>query len=359
MRSSQQSMVAASGPRALKTRGMFVGAVTLVVAACAATGPSPPLPAASIATGASPAPTLAAATEASPTAPPPTAAPYIPGPAIVPFGDPIVVDRLVTSATTAGHGIRVSVRADFGRFASADGLWVTTTLENVGGNMLRWTTDGCGIHVGLSARTGVDWAYGAEQPEPFKTYKDWVLDRYSNWEPYPIHLETTPEWGVDKGEFGCADLAVGHELEPGGRIAARHFVRAVTGRGGKYGLPPAGPVLLTGSFDGWRRGKEDPDTVRHEPLFVHLAVELVDGRDPMLLSPGQAIDVALGNDMVQDLLRRWDGIARFSPTSLAFEPGTEEWHVGLTWAGNTSEARSVLVAIDARAARVLGVRENP
>ncbi len=241
-----------------------------------------------------------------------TVAPYVPGPAWQPFGDPIVFDPSITSATTTRHGIRIRISADAATFSSADGLWITTRLENRGNKVLRWVTDGCAIHVGVSARTDVDWTYGAEQRGTFKVYKDWVLDRHSNYEPYPIHLRTVPDSAVDKGPFGCADMGMGQELEPGASLEARHFVRAVTGRDGEYGVPPSGPILLTGSFGSWYREGEDFDAVDHEWLIVSLAVALKDGRDPALISPGQAVDVALGSPQIQEL-----------PSGMVQDPGVQ------------------------------------
>jgi hypothetical protein len=283
----------------------------------------------------------------------------VPGPAWEPFGDPIVVEPGITSATTTAHGIRIKLVAESSTFSAADGLWVTTSLENVGNNALRWGTDGCEIHVGVGARTAVDWTFGAEQPEPFKTFKDWILERYSNWERFPVYLRATPDWAIDLAQFGCADLYVGHELKPGGRVQARSFIRAETGRGGKYGLPPSGPVLLSASFDLWYRGREDPDAVRHDPIVASLAVELTEARDPLLISPGQAVDVALSSSAVQDLLRAWPRIPQFAPVSLVFDPALEEWSIGLTYGGGTPGERGVIVVVDARSAAIIAVRDQP
>jgi hypothetical protein len=278
------------------------------------------------------------------------------GPAVVPFGDPTDVDPDVTSATATEHGIRVRVRADASSFSVEDGLWVTTTLENVGDSMLRWITDGCATHVGVSAATSLDWAYGAVQPGVFGTFKNWALGRTGNWQPYPIHLRTVPEWAIDKGEYGCADMGFGHELKPGGRITAKQFVRAVTGRESAYGLPPAGPVVLTATFDSWYRGKPDPDAPFGDPVVARLAVDLTDGRDPALISPGQAIDVALGSPLMQERLLERPKIPLFAPTSLFLHVESEQWYVGFTYGSRTVAEHETLVVVDAREARIIEVR---
>jgi hypothetical protein len=292
---------------------------------------------------------------------------YEPGPAWEPFGDPIAFEPGLTTATTKRHGIRVTLTADSSRFSAAEGLWVTTRLENTGTNLLRWVTDGCAIHVGVSARTAFDWTYGVEQFSPYSTYKDWALERYDpNWERYPIYLETTPDWAVGKGEFGCADLGMGHDLKPGKSIEARHLVEALSGREGKYGIPPSGPILLSGSFRTWNRGKEDGNEVSHDPIVVRLAVELTGGRDAELISPGQAIDVALGSELLATAIRGNPRIPDFAPTILRLDQAAGRWIVGMTideHRARLSEgqirARQVVVVVDARSATVLSASEEP
>ena len=185
--------------------------VATAVAACTVTLPPAASPPSASSSAASPI-SLEASAEPSatayvpPTRPPqPTVAPPVAGPAWGPLGEPIeyVADRL--SATTSSHGIAITIRAASSTFASADGLWVTTRLQNVGTNVLHWITDGCAINVGLSARTDVDWTYGAKQPGDFGVFKDWTLERYDrNQEPHPLYLDSRPDWAVDEGEFGCA-----------------------------------------------------------------------------------------------------------------------------------------------------------
>lgn len=285
-----------------------------------------------------------------------TAVPYAPGPAWEPFGDAFEYEPGRTTAATTREGVRIRVTADASSFESADGLWLTTRLENRGTDVLHWITDGCEINVGLEARTGVEWAYGAEQPYPYRLFKDWLLERYAGQERYAIGLPVTPEWAIDKDRFGCADLGVGHELKPGGRLTARHFLKASTGTwSGTYGLPPEGPILINGSFGTWWRGDEEMDTVRHEFLLVSLVVLLEDGRDPALISPGQAIDIALQSPALQDLVLRYPAVPDFAPLEITFDTTTSRWTIHAVFGSRTTSPKSFTVVVDAQTATIVEV----
>jgi hypothetical protein len=269
------------------------------------------------------------------------------------LGEPIeyVADRL--SARTSSHGIAITIRAASSTFASADGLWVTTRLQNVGTNVLHWITDGCAINVGLSARTDVDWTYGAKQPGDFGVFKDWTLERYDrNQEPHPLYLDSRPDWAVDEGEFGCADLGIGHDLKPGHAIEARHLVTATTGRAG---LPPAGPILLQGTFGMWYRGGENIDEVHHKAIVVTLPVLLTDGRDPAFISPGQAVDAALQDLIFRQYVIANPAIPDFAPSGVELDAANARWLVTMTVGDRFPGSYVVQCAVDARDGQVLGV----
>lgn len=287
-----------------------------------------------------------------------TALPYVAGPAWEPFGEPFEYERGRTVATTTRDGIRISLTADASRFASADGLWLTTRLENRGTEVLHWITDGCEINVGVEARTGVEWAYGAEQPYPLRLFKDWLLERYDGAQRYSIGLPAMPEWAINKDGFGCADLGVGHDLAPGGVLKARHFVKASTGTSaGSYGLPPAGPILITGTFGTWWRGDEDIDSVRHDFLLTRLVVLLEDGRDPALISPGQAVDVAIQSPVLQGYLSRYPAIPDFAPLDLTFDPASSRWTVHAVFGSRSTSPKPLTIVVDARSASIVEIRD--
>jgi hypothetical protein len=332
----------------------------LAVAACAGPVAGPSVTPSTAPTLGEPSltPTIAVTAAASPEPAPPTAAEFVAAPAWEQFGDPIEVDSSITTATATSNGIRVTIRLPSSSFSSTDGLWVTTRLENIGSKTLRWATDGCMTHVGIRAATAWAWTYGAEQPAPFGTYKDWALERHPDWQPLPIHLAVTPEQYVGRGSFGCADMGFGHELAPGAQITERKLVDAKVNRDGTLGIAPAGPVLLTATFDDWYRADEDPDVVQHDPLVTSLAVTMTGGRDPRLISAGQAIDVALQSPAVQALLIANPRVQQFAPTSVSYDDAEEQWLLSLSFFDRVAGQHDVVVSVDAREATMVAVTDQ-
>ena len=331
-----------------------------MVGACSSGPSSPPSPTTSTSGPAHTSRPVAIPTDTpAPTHPTVTPLPYAAGPAWEPFGDPIVDEAGRTSASATAHGIRISITADATTISTTKGLWITTRLENRGADVLHWATDGCEINIGVEASTGVKWAYGAVQPPAFKVFKDWLLERYPGQDEYPISLPVTPDWAVDREGFGCADIGLGHDLAPGKHRTARMLIKASTGAStGTYGLAPAGPVRITGTFGLWWRGDEDMDTVQHDSLVTHLAVLLRDGRDPALISPGQAVDVALQAPVLQDYLRRYPKVPDFAPLDLTFDVAAGRWTIHAVFGSRSTAPKPLTIVVDARSATIVDI-QNP
>jgi hypothetical protein len=303
--------------------------------------------------------TPSATASVPPTIRPLTVAPYTPGPAWEPFGDPIDVDSSVTTATVTEDGVRLTLSVPTAVVSAREAVWIETRLENVGENTLHWITDGCGIAVGVTARMALVWAYGSEQRGVFRVYKDWTLQLYGGRAAHPIGPATIPEPFADRGQYGCADLAVGHALAPGDRIDARALLDP---RRSSYdfGVIPSGAVELTASFDLWWRGK-DPgeDRPGNDSIAVLLPIEIIDGRDPSFISAGQAVDVALGVEMLQEQLRARPEVRWFAPTGIDFDEAAGTWTVGATFFADTPNERHVGIVVDARTAEITGTHEDP
>ena len=125
------------------------------------------------------------------------------------------------------------------------------------------------------------------------------------------------------------------------------------------GLPPSGPAEWIAVFRSWWRasdpGAEFAETAR-ESVVVRLPVEIVGGRDPRLLSAGQAIDAALvvpalraildANPSIQD----WD-----MPITTRFDVPSGLWQIGL----KANDGFSVIVHIDPLTGGAIRVVETP
>jgi hypothetical protein len=278
------------------------------------------------------------------------------GPAFEPVQPPLEVDLDVHRAVSEVAGVRITIETARNPVIAGRAAWITTTLTNTGRDRLHWITDGCSIHVGAYGQMPFRWAGGFAHAGAAGTYKDWAYVANLPTLDQPILLRAVAEPFVGRGDFGCADLGVPHELAPGRQIRERHRWDGLAAP--DLGLPPSGPAEWIGTFSSWWRasdpGAEFAETTR-EPVVVRLPVEIQSHRDPRALSAGQAIDVALlvpafralleANPSIQD----WD-----MPITTRFDVPSGAWQIGL----RTDKGRSVVVLVEGDTARVVDVVER-
>jgi hypothetical protein len=91
---------------------------------------------------------------------------------------------------------------------------------------------------------------------------------------------------------------------------------------------PSGPAEVHAWFRHWWRDSE-PEGARAD-IELRLPIEIVGGRDPRFLSPGQAIDAALRVPALRQLLGRNPSIRDWDmPVVLEVDDSTQLWRVGL------------------------------
>jgi hypothetical protein len=258
-------------------------------------------------------------------------------------------DPVLRRATVDLHGIRVTIETERNPMRAGQATWVTTILTNTGHDTLRWITDGCSIHVGVRGEMAMHWQAGFVQAGAAKTFKDWAFVAEIAAIEQPIMLDLTPEPFVLQGDFGCADLGIPHSLEPGRRIVERH--QWAGDAAPHQGPPPSGPARLIATFRSWWRGPADLDATNDE-IVVRLPVQIVDGRDPRLMSAGQAIDVALTVPAFRRLLETHPSIQDWDmPVIVRFNEAVGAWQVGF----RTYDRESVLVDIDPLTAEIVRI----
>jgi hypothetical protein len=102
------------------------------------------------------------------------------------------------------------------------------------------------------------------------------------------------------------------------------------------------------------RGSEEQGT--RADIEVRLPIEIVGGRDPRFLSPGQAIDVARRVPEFRQLLNRNPSIQDWDmPVVLEVDQETQLWTVGL----KVNDGSAVTVVIDPIQASVVDITEVP
>lgn len=339
-------------------------ALAFTLAGCVVEGPDPVVPSGRPPTSLGPGtsgsiePSVPAAT---PTATPtPTLIPPIeergPGfeqPASLP---PVEVDPDVRTATTEVDGVRITIEVARNPLVAGQAAWITTTLRNTGRDTIGWVTDGCSIHVGAHGEMPFRWASGFVQSGTAKTFKDWAYVANLPPRDSPVWLRAVAEPFVGRGAFGCADLGVPHELKAGLQIRERH--RWDGQAAGELGLPPSGTAEWIGEFRSWWRAS-DPGAefgeMTRESVVVRLPVEIVRGRDPRLLSAGQAIDAAMVAPQLRALLDANPSIQDWMPITTRFDVHSNLWQIGL----RTEDGFGVVVHIEPLTGAVLEVTSTP
>lgn len=332
--------------------------LAIALAGCLADGPDPVAPSGPPPPSTGPRPSAPpSATRTATLAP--TSIPPIeqrgPGFEPPPSAPPIEVELGVRVAVREVDGVRITIEVDRNPLVAGEPAWITTTFENTGRDTVGWMTDGCSIHVGTHGEMAFRWAPGFVQEGAAKTFKDWAIDTEASIHR-PIWLNALPERFVGGRDLACADLGVGHELKSGRTIRERHRWDGQTG--GDLGMPPSGPAEWIGEFRTWWRASDPgaafPET--REPIAVRLPVEIVGGRDPRLLSAGQAIDVAVTVPSFRALLERFPSIRDWRMSRIVwFDPARDVWVVEL----KVADGFAVEVHVAPLSGAVVRVVETP
>ena len=332
-------------------RSVAILGLAVVLVGCLAEGPERRFPSVAPSTVQQPSPSAPSSVAPNSPAARPTPTPVPPieqrGPGVEPppaSQPPVVVEPGVRRASREVDGVRVTIESAANPMIAGQPAWITTTLENTGRDRIHWTTDGCEIHVGVIGEMPFRWAGGFPQVGVAKTYKDWAY--VANLPPLdsPIWLDPTPERFIGRDNFGCVDLGVPQQLDPGRQVRQRQQWDGTAAR--ELGLPPAGPAEWIGSFSFWWRngdpGRQNAENPR-EPIVVRLPVEIRSDRHPRALSAGQAIDAAVTIRPLRELLEANPSIQDWDmPITTRFDLEIGNWLIGL----KVDDGRAVSVEID-------------
>jgi hypothetical protein len=242
-----------------------------------------------------------------------------------------------TAASVERGGARFTISVDSNPLSMTTSSWIVTTLANTGSNTMHWLTDACEFHEGLLAVAAAEWTPGVTQLGAAAIFKADVLRRIQP----PIWLVLTPESSLGVDGPPCPDIGIVRSLGPGEEIVERTLwdgeARGLFG--GTFGVGPNSGVRLSARFAslGWHRGSE-PEWSR-DGLAVELIVDVFGGRDPAFLSPGQAIDVALGSPELVALLATEPA---YETIILTADSDAATWEVGL----EATDGRRVVVVVE-------------
>ena len=322
-------------------------AVIALVAACTTTPtPGPTTPQTQPAPHVTPAATPVLTHRPSSSTPP-----FEPAPPVTQIGDLPVVDLGRISTTTTLAGIRLTLSISQPWIAGRNERDVTATLENLGRRPVRWLPEGCALPLDVRAELPFAWTYGQAQQSPYVVFKEWLLGAALPTEKFPIRLDIDSD---------CADLEP-DELAPGQVAHGRYRVHATTSFYSQLcphavteaWQPPAGPVELVASFALWARGDEDIEPGTSPTVEARLPIEIREARDMAIISPGQAIDVALASAELRDILRLHAQIDQLSSTYLSLDENTRRWTLLVSYPDAAEDIEGLLVTIDGVAATII------
>ena len=271
-----------------------------------------------------------------------------PPPSLAPGADPTPIPQppvdLPLQASVERNGIRLTLELDRNPMPAGAPTVITTTIENLGPDPLAWSTDGCEValwpHGTMPDRR---WRLGLEWADPTAAeYKSWTLDRIRS-SGGEVSIGFVPERladQVDAGTFGCGDIAIGEQLAPGASSSDRLVWDGVADR--VRSSPPSGPVLLTATFGRFWRGAVEPPEVTAEPIELDLPAWIEGGQPAPAVHPGEAIDAALREPRLLDLVSRRD-LGNATEPLLRLDPDAGAWQVGLLDHGDAPRIHYVVV----------------
>lgn len=270
------------------------------------------------------------------------------------FAEPPAIP-LPRSWTVEKNGVRVTVELERNPMPGGELTWATATVTNVGADDVAWLHDGCAVAVYIwGPMEGASWRPGQTQVGVAANYKSAAL-RQLGVEDGAVVIRFTPERFVNKkGSYGCSDIGITETLEPGKSIVERARWDGVAGQ--LLGAPPTGFVELTGSFRYfWRAAMGEPPDVTTALIDVPVPA-LIDSQVPPIIHPAEAIDAALLDARLVDVLERRK-IGHANEPIVRFDPTIGTWQVGLLDHGD--QPRAHLVLIEGATGRHLGFIDRP
>ncbi len=234
--------------------------------------------------------------------------------------------ELPLEAVVEEAGIQLRIVLDRNPMPAGQPTWLTTEVRNTGTSDLHWITDGCETHVGVSAELeGVTWHPGSATGA-FPDYRDWFMES-ANLQGGSIWFSFAKPAHVGMVRGGCGDMAVGHQLAPGGVKLQRLLWDGTAAP--RLGPPPSAPVVLTGTFNYYWRGtfSQAPEQIDTK-LEISLPAWIIEGADEQRVSPVEAVDAALADPRFGPWLATRP-LRSGADAFVEFDLEADVWRVGL------------------------------
>lgn len=288
--------------------------------------------------------------------PRPTAVALSPSPGTMPSTSPIATlpsGPLARTATVETNGVRVTIELERNPMPAGERTWVTTTVTNTGRDDLIWLHGACahpttvGVHGTIE---GQSWRAGRNQTGASLRFKSMALAG-AGVDKRAISIDFVPEAYVGaKGYHGCGDVGVNEALAAGASIRQRAQWDGAAGF--LLGPPPTGRVELVGSFRFfWRRSAGEPADLMTAPAIEVPLTAWIDGRVEGIIHPAEAIDAALLDRRLVDILTPGD-LGNANGPVLRYDPVAAVWQVGLEEDNYGGKPQVHLVFVDGHTGQI-------
>lgn len=273
-------------------------------------------------------------------------------PSVAPTPEPTPPAGLALTTSVEENGLRVSVTIERNPMPAGEPTWATSRVENLGRTPVSWSHDGCGTTTTLWGEMATSWRPGQSNDELGRQFHSMLEDYFAG-----VWLTFTPEPFVGMGTYGCADVGITDEVQPGGVIEQRlQWNGQVSPR---FGPPPTGMahfVATSGYFD--RGGVRIGDTT-DSSLTSHIDLWVSGGRDPRWLDPPEIVDRMLASSDMRAYFAQVDQGNRklFDGNEpwLRFNVDVQLWEAGLIEYG---PSKLHFALIDPRTGDILGIRDR-
>jgi hypothetical protein len=283
-----------------------------------------------------------------------TALSWTPPPA-APAPDPAPLD-LPLVARAERDGVRLTIELVRNPFPAAEWTAARTRVTNIGRDDLTWFHDGCANPVSLGGELeGQRWRPGfAKFVGQLAEFQGRAVENATF--DGRMRIGFIPERWIGQGSIGCADIGMADVVRPGASIETDLIWDGTAA--GQLAPPPAGPVHLTGTFQYYWRGKQDPPGLDGmKQLSVSMDGWIEPGGIPFI-HPAEAIDVALLDPRLAGVIADrdlWNG----NEDVVRFDVKRGIWSVGLLEHHGDGHATVHLVEIDGATGARLGWIERP
>jgi hypothetical protein len=223
-------------------------------------------------------------------------------------------------------GIRFAISVDRNPMPAGEPTWMTATVKNTGRDEVVWLHDGCATLVHAYGRLDpATWRPGVELHGQSRQFKRYALGNgIDGSEPTDILVGFIPKERIGFETGGCADIGLEDRIRPGETLKRR--LRWNGRLAPFFDEPPAGPVQVIATFDGYRRVGWKGHQSRQ--LALPLTVWVAPGKAPGRLDAPEVIDAALQDPAFAGFFATKE-FAHSVEDWVKFDAKADRWHVGI------------------------------